>query len=198
MDTVTFYLRRSWLARAFGGSPLVRTNDRVEALVLILAFTVVVVVTPIAGAIGTAVHETRAHRYSEEARSHHAVVATVTDSPASNMQSDRVVITAPAKWRVGDIERRGEVEVGSATEVGDRLQLWVDEDGEQVRQPPAKWRAGADALAVATGFWLSVVASVAGLTVWLRTRLARQRDAAWERAWKSMIDDGGGRTGSQA
>jgi len=42
------------------------------------------------------------------------------------------------------------------------------------------------------------VAFVAALAAWLRARLARRRDTAWDREWQNFINDGGGRTGSQA
>lgn len=198
MDTVTVYLRHSWVVRAFGRNPLVRRSDRAEALVLVLAFVTVFLVTPLAGAIGTAVHDSRAHLYSEEARTRHPVAATVTANPTSTIQENQVIVTAPVQWRVDGMDRTGKLEVGPATKAGDRLQVWIYGDGDQVGKPPAAWRAGTDALAAGAGFWLGTVACVAGLTAWLRGRLARQRDSAWEREWRLLTNDGGGRTGSQA
>jgi hypothetical protein len=52
METFTLSLGRCWIIRAVGRNPLVRTSDRVEALILILVFATALVVTPVAGTIG--------------------------------------------------------------------------------------------------------------------------------------------------
>ena len=198
MDILTVYLRRSWLIRAFGHNPLVRTSDRVEASLLVLAFVTVLVLTPVAGAISTAVHEDRSHHYAEEVRTRHAVVAVIAGEPTSTILESRVRVTAPVQWWVGGRERRGVVEVDPQARVGDQLPVWIDADGDQAGQPPSSWRAGTDAVVAGAGFWLAAVGLVAGMTVWLRGRLARRRDSQWEREWELWTSDGGGRTGSQA
>jgi hypothetical protein len=66
MAMFTFTPGRGWVVRAFGRNPLVRTSDRIEALVLILAVTVAIVTAPIAGAIGIAVYEEQSHTYAEQ------------------------------------------------------------------------------------------------------------------------------------
>jgi hypothetical protein len=52
METFTLAPVGGWIVRAFGRNPLVRTSDRIEALLLILAVTVALAAAPIAGAIG--------------------------------------------------------------------------------------------------------------------------------------------------
>lgn len=198
MDTLTVYLRHSWLIRAFGHNPLVRTSDRVEAALLVLACVTVLVLTPVAGAISTAVHEDRSHHYSQEASARHAVVAVITGEPTSTILENRVRVTAPVQWWVGGRERSGVTEVDPQAEAGDQLQLWIDADGDQAGQPPSSWRAGTDAAVAGAGFWSAAVSLVAGMTLWLRGRLARRRDSRWEREWELWTSDGGGRTGSQA
>ena len=61
METFTLAPVGGWIVRAFGRNPLVRTSDRIEALLLILAVAVALAAAPIAGAIGTAVYEARSH-----------------------------------------------------------------------------------------------------------------------------------------
>ena len=198
MDTFSFCLGRSWVIRAFGRNPLVRGSDRAEALLLLFAFVSVLVITPVAGAIGTAVHESHARLYADQARARQPVTATVTGNPAPAIQANHVVIEAPVRWRVDGVEHTARLEVAPTPKIGDRVQVWVDRGGNHMGPPPAPSRAGADALIAGAGFWLSVVAGVAGLTAWLRAGLARRRDTAWEREWQVLIKDGGGRTGTQA
>jgi hypothetical protein len=198
MDTFSFYRGFSWVVCAFGRNPLVRGSDRAEAFLLLLAFVSVLVITPVAGAIGTAVHESHSRLYADQARARQPVAATVTGNPTSTIQAESVVIVAPVHWRVDGVDHAGELEVASAPKAGDRVQVWVDRSGHQVGPAPATSLAGTDALVAAAGFWLGMVASVAGLTALLRAGLARRRDSAWEREWQVLINDSGGRAGTQA
>ncbi len=67
MDTiVTRSARRLW--RLFTRNALVRTSDRVESVVSILAVALVLLALPLAGAIGTAVHDSHSADYQEQVR----------------------------------------------------------------------------------------------------------------------------------
>jgi len=79
MDTFTVRLPR-WpiLLRLLGRDPLVRTTDRIEALVLVLAVVVSLLAAPITAAVGTAVYDSSRHIYAEQAHTRHTVTATVT------------------------------------------------------------------------------------------------------------------------
>ena len=83
-DTFTVRLPR-WpiLLRLLGRDPLVRTTDRIEALVLVLAVVVSLLSAPVAAAVGTVVHASSRQLYAEQAHTRHSVAATVTDVPAS-------------------------------------------------------------------------------------------------------------------
>ena len=65
MDTYAVRLPR-WpiLVRLLGRDPLVRTTDRVEALVSVLTVVVTLLAVPIAAAIGTELYDTRRHAYA--------------------------------------------------------------------------------------------------------------------------------------
>lgn len=60
METFTLGLPQ-WAQRLRSRNPLLRNSDRVEALALVIAFTVVVLAIPVAGAIGTAVYDAGAN-----------------------------------------------------------------------------------------------------------------------------------------
>ena len=77
-ETFTLSLGRCWVTALSGRNPLVRKSDRVEALMLVLVFATALAVTAVAGAIGTAVHDTHARAYAEQSRDRHSVTATVT------------------------------------------------------------------------------------------------------------------------
>ena len=88
METFTLSLGRCWIIRAVGRNPLVRTSDRVEALMLVLVFATALVVTAVSGAIGTAVHDTHARAYAEQSRDRHPVTATVIEDPTATVTED--------------------------------------------------------------------------------------------------------------
>ena len=79
MQTFTIGLGRLWWIRAFGRNPLLRRSDRIEAAVFMLAVLIVVITTPVAGAIGTSVHDAHARLYAEEAHHRHQVIATAIE-----------------------------------------------------------------------------------------------------------------------
>ncbi len=56
---------RATLLRLLGRDPLVRTTDRIEALVSVLTVVVTLLAAPIAAAIGTQVYDSRRDIYAE-------------------------------------------------------------------------------------------------------------------------------------
>ena len=205
METFTLSLGRCWMIRAVGRNPLVRTSDRVEALILILVFATALAVTPVAGAIGTAVHDTHARAYAEQSRDRHPVTAMVIDKPTATVIEDaitmseqtHVVVRAPVRWRVDGVDHTETLEVDPEAKVTDRLDIWVDGSGHQVAAPTPMSQAGIDALFVGTASWLGLMAGVAGLSALVRAGLTRRRDIGWDRELRTLVDNGGGRTGSQ-
>jgi hypothetical protein len=205
METFTLSLGRCWLIRAVGRNPLVRTSDRVEALILMLVFATALVVTPVAGAIGTAVHDTHARAYAEQSRDRHPVTAVVTDKPSATMIEDAIatpeqthtVVRAPVRWRVDGVDHTETLKVDLEAKVGDRVNIWVDGSGHRVAAPMPKSQAGIDALVVGAGSWLGLMAGVEGLSALVRAGLRRRRDIGWDRELRMLVDNGGGRTGSQ-
>jgi hypothetical protein len=197
MDTFTLSFGRCWIIRALGRNPLVRISDRVEALVLVLVFATALVVTPVAGAIGTAVHESRARLYTEQAQTRHIVAATAIEDSTAFVEQDVEAFRTHAHWRANGVEHFGSVDLAFATKAGDPLDVWVDASGDQVAAPTPTSRAGIDAMFAGAGAWLTVMAGVAGLSMIVRLWLTRRRYTGWDREWQSLVSDDGGRTGSQ-
>ena len=205
METFTLSLRRCWIIRAVGRNPLVRTSDRVEAVILMLVFATALVVTPFSGAIGTAVHDTHARAYAEQSRDRHPVIAVVTDKLSATVIDDaiamaeqaRVVVRAPVRWRVDGVDHTETLKVVPEAKVGDRVDIWVDGSGHRVAAPMPTSQAGFDALVVGAASWLGLMAGVAGLSALVRVGLTRRRDIGWDRELRALVDNGGGRTGSQ-
>ena len=205
METFTLSLGRCWIIRAVGRNPLVRTSDRVEALILMLVFATALVVTPFSAAIGTAVHDTHARAYADQSRDRHPVTVVVTDKPSATVIEDaiamseqaRVVVRAPVRWRVDGVDHTEKLKVDHEAKVGDRVDIWVDGSGGRVAAPTPTSQAEIDALVVGSASWLGLMAGVAGLSALVRAGLTRRRDIGWDRELRMLVDNGGGRTGSQ-
>ncbi|MBW8711385.1 MAG: hypothetical protein JF631_10135 [Mycobacterium sp.] len=180
------------LAQARGRSPLVRTSDRIEVAVMALAVAVLLAAMPVAGAIGTSVHDGHARAYAAEQQDRHRVAATATkDSTASPRGAVSVVA---ARWQVGDVENAGSFTWNSPVENGSSVDIWVDRQGRHVGPPTPSWHAGVDAIVAAVGFLLSVTAVAALLVASARRLLRRTRYAGWNRDIASLVHDDGGRT----
>ena len=136
MDTFTVRLPR-WpiLLRLLGRDPLVRTIDRIEALVFVLVVVVSLLAAPISAAVGTAVYDTSRRAYAEQAETRHTVAATVTDVPASQQLLRTGTTTVPARWTAAGAEHTGKVKAQSTVETGDTVEIWVDHNGTQVPAP---------------------------------------------------------------
>jgi hypothetical protein len=180
MQWLTVAWWRWRLAQARGRNGLVRTSDRVEVAVMALAVAISLAAMPVAGAIGTAVHDAHARTYAAEQQSRHRAVTTPTED------------SAVARWQVGDVENAGALD--SSVKDGSSLDIWVDRNGSHVSPPAPPWQAGADAVVAAVGFWLSLTAVAALLVALVRRCLKRARYAGWNRDIAGLVHDDGGRT----
>ena len=180
------------VAQARGRSPLVRTSDRIEVAIMSLAVAVSLAAVPIAGAIGTAVHDDQSRVYAAEQQSRHRVAATATkDSPGSPKGPVAVV---QARRQAGDVENAGIFTWNSPVKNGDSVDIWVDRHGRQVAAPAPSWQAGVDAAGAAVAAWLAVTATAALLVALVRLGLKRARYAGWNRDIAGLVHDDGGRT----
>lgn len=191
-----FVLRpMAWLGfRALSRNPLVRTGDRIESVVVVLAAVVVLVAGACAGALGTMVYSARAQTYAEQAQTRHAVVATAVDDAITVTTPQTVITTVYARWRVNGVDHTADLGCDKPVKAGALLQIWIDEQGNRVAAPPPSSRAAMDAATLAVVGWLSVVLVTAGAVSAVRARTRRVRDAQWDREISCLVDDDGGYT----
>jgi hypothetical protein len=193
MDTFTVRLPR-WpiLLRLRGRDPLVRTTDRIEALVFVVVVVVSLLAAPIAAAIGTALYDTSRRAYAEQAETRHIVAATVTDVGVSPQIVRTGTTTVPARWTAAGAEHTGTVKVQSTVETGDTVEIWVDNNGAQVPPPSPTTRAAAEAAMGALVLWISVVAIAATLFTVTRAACDRIRFRRWQHDFDNLVGNGDG------
>ena len=168
------------LLRLAGRDPLVRTTDRIEALVLVLAVVVSLLAAPIAAAVGTAVYDSSRQAYAEQAHTRHTVAATVTDVPASQQILRTGTTTVSARWTAAGAEHTGTVKAQSTAKAGDTLEIWVDNNGAQVPAPTPTTRAAAEAAMGALVIWICAAATAATLFTVTRAVCDRIRFTRWQ------------------
>ena len=196
----TFTLRVPWcpILRLFSRNPLMRTVDRIEAVLMLGAVVVSLLAAPLAAAVGTAVHD--AHFHAEQAHPRQALTATVTDVHATGAQSapPPEVITAPVWPVISRTAHTGAVKAAPTIYPSDRAGIWVDDNAQPVIEPTALSRAADDAVVAVLVIWVIVIAASAGLVALARVMLNRVRNAGWQYDIDNLLGRGGGQTNIQA
>lgn len=169
----TFVLRAPrWFTVLFSRNPLIRVADRLEALALVLAVAVSLLTVPVAGAVGTAVYDSRSRTHAEQAQGRSSVVATVIDHP---VRSD--LTRVHARWFAAGTEHTGPVRAPSSPKPGDSIEILVNEDGSYAGPPATP--AARVAVFVALAVWLNVTTVAVVAFLGARSLLKRTRDAGW-------------------
>ena len=197
MQTFTIGVGRNWFMRLWGRNELVRGSDRFEAWAVCVAAILAVIVVPIAAAFGTAVHDARVQLSAEQARQRHLVSARVLEDGTTTVHKDTVSFNAPAQWNTETGSHVGTVSTPDKVALGDHVNVWVDERGDQVAAPLPASAAAEYAVSAAGLLWLSVVATLVGTWALLRRWLDRGRLADWDRALSDFIDGASGRSNSE-
>ncbi|MBS1691049.1 MAG: hypothetical protein JST91_02290 [Actinobacteria bacterium] len=196
MQTFTLGFGHGWYRRAFDRNPLIRTTDRIEAVVLMLAITAMLLTTAVAAALATSVQDSRAQIYEQQHLTRHAVTATATADSRTETSYGSAAYIATARWNSDGIERTAEFEWPTALEAGQKIDIWVDDSGKRVPPPAPITQALLDAVMVALCLWIITFVALAGTARMLLGRLNRRRYEEWDEALDLLVY-GGHRTHRQ-
>ena len=181
----------AWLRRLTTRNLLVRRSDRIEAVALLVVLATVILAAPVAGAVGTAVHDSRAKEFTAGRYNRDTVQATVTrDSSRAGWPYEQPFST-PIQWQFKGTVHSDEWRSMDRRKAGDKQSIWIDAVGNRAAEPLSGLDAVIEAALVAFGRWLAVAGIGATLWIILRTWLDRSRDAGWDRALNDLADDGG-------
>jgi hypothetical protein len=190
MQAFKFTPTRWSTIRAFGANPLVRISDRIEAFVVVSAVAFSLLAAPVAGAIGTGVHDAQSRVYAEEAHTRQPIRAIVTTTRHSD-QVARPYTNTPiiqARWHAEGIEHVDIFRSQRAVTVGDRIDIWVNDTGQRVAPPTPASQAVVEAISVGVLLWLVAVGAAAALVAVVRWRLNCRRETDWEREIGGLAD----------
>lgn len=176
--------------RAFGANPLIRLSDRIQAIVVVAAIAFSLLSAPIAGAIGTAVHDARSRVYAEEAHNRRPIKAIVTkigdSAEFAHPYSKTTVVSA--RWHAEGIQHIDTFTSKRAVAVGDQIGIWVNDRGQRVSSPAQGSQAAIDAVRVAVLLWLVAAGAAAALVTLVRWWINRRHYSDWEREIGGIAD----------
>jgi hypothetical protein len=185
METFTIGFGHRWWVQVVRRNPLVRGSDRIEAVVLAIAVILSIVAIPLAGAVGTFVHEARTRLYADEATTRHQVIATATANGEIVSKLRSITFSAEAMWMDAGRSHSGVVSWPDQAKVSDRQYIWVDGEGEPAGPPSSPSRADSEAVVAALAVWLGVAVASVALVYVVRHWLNRWRFAEWGREIKA-------------
>lgn len=176
--------------RLLSRNPLGRMQTALAALVVL----VVVCAAGCAGVLGTLIYRAEMQNYREQVQTRHEVVATAVDDSKAAVSPDATAFTVDARWEANGVTHTGAVGWDDAVKAGDRLQIWVDADGNPVTRPAPPELAGPEAVIAAVAAWFIMVLAAVPVLALVRANARDKREAEWDRDIRSLMEDGGGRT----
>src|SRR5277367_897233 len=146
--------------RLFSRNPLIRTSDRIQAAIVTLALSVVVVAAPVAWGVGTKIRDAETHKYLQQAQARHALVAKATDDSKPSDAFGAAPVTVKVRWQLNGTDHTQVLGWDYAVKAGDPLQIWVNANGNQVEGPTPIGRAVVEGVIAAfVGWWIVVLAA---------------------------------------
>lgn len=191
MDRFELPFRSSWLWQVFGRNPLVRSSDRLEAMVIFMAVLAIIVMMPVAGAVGTAVDESQATAAAEVAATRHHLTAVVTVDSAGVSGQNVLDAQTSVRWVVGNDVHTALVHSRYWHKAVDSVDIWVDDHGVVAPGPPSSADQTMVAVFAAVVVWSTGLAAGVAMVLVARAWLNHLRYAAWEAECNHIAGDGG-------
>lgn len=185
------------LGRLLGGNPLIRTSDRLEVAAVLSAFVIAVLTVPLSVSVGVAVHDEQSSYYAEQARHRHQVTAIAASDSSRHRELVGWTNIVVMKWTYDGMAQSSRASLPDPVDAGDRVQVWVDDDGDLTLPPTSGAQAAQDGVSIALALWLAVAAVLAGAVMAMRLWLNRSRETGWEHELELLLDKGGGHSRNQ-
>ncbi|KXX55312.1 Rv1733c family protein [Rhodococcus sp. LB1] len=184
---------RWWRLTPWSRNPLMRTRDRLDAVVAAVMITFVLIMVPFAAAFGTVTNTRLNDQSRADLQSRHAQTAVLIDDPhqvlvgGATGDSPDTEDHATAQWTAPDGNLQStDVETRHDAHRGDTVAVWIDPDGHVVDEP----RSGPENAAIAVGAALSAWATAAVgsflLLCAVRWVNTRSRMRQWDREWNDV------------
>lgn len=189
MSTSSNRFARMWHTVLPRCGSVARPSDRVQGGLLVLAVLLGLAVLPFAASLGSETYVRQSQESAAQLGARTPATAVLlTDGPPlkANSRSGVVGTDVPtdATWKLADGSPRvGKVVAAPGALKGEQVRIWVDAAGNLAGPPLSSAGVVIDAVGVALGLWLGVIALLAlayGLTGYA---LDRSRLARWQQEW---------------
>jgi hypothetical protein len=189
METFRIGLPHGWFGDRLGGrNTLVRTSDRIEAVMAALVVLIGVLAIPVAAALGTAFYELRSQAVAHRATLVRPVTATVTGSDRVVKASPTsIVYSAPITWNSLGVRHIGRLQSANELSAGDPVTIWVDDSGLLACAPESPRQVVIEAFVVAVMLWTLVMAICQGIRWLLCRALDHSRSARWDQELRTLL-----------
>jgi hypothetical protein len=179
--------------RLFSRDPHIRASSRMQTAVVTLVVSVVALAAVCAGVLGTLIYRAETHNYRDQLQTRHVVAATAVDDSRQAASPDATAFAVDARWDANGITHTGAIGWDDAVKAGDRLQIWVDADGNPVSRPTLPELAGPEAVLVAVATWFIMVLAAVPVLALVRANASGKREDQWGNDIRSLVEDSGGR-----
>lgn len=171
-----------------GRNPLARGADSLQGALLIVVVALGLLLVPVMLAFGSVTYVGLAEKSEQQARTWHQTVAVLTeDAPtvgAAGYGAPAATSRVMAEWRLPNGgTRTGRVLADNGSRAGEKVTVWLDQQGKPVAPPAGMPKAVAAGVFVAATGWF-VVAGLLTLVYYGASRfLDRRRFRSWEQEW---------------
>jgi hypothetical protein len=167
-----------------------RSSDRVEATLVLLAAILVLLMIPVAAAFGTATHTRLEHQTQALRAGMHQVPAVLLedsyltpDTTDDSPRPTRTRNTARARWSTPHGDRTAAVPTDTPATAGQMITLNVDADGNPAGPLPSSRDNTIVAVTAASGAWALAAGAVLLPTALAHTLFHRNRLQRWAQEW---------------
>jgi len=176
--------KRLWRLRS---NPLRRHDDIVEAWIVLVMWTVVLVGGVLCGLVTFHAADEVFSAQRIERRSVQAVLLTDTPSSSSTVGGARDLIKAKVRWTTEDGTRRtGSTLVETGKMAGSQVAVWVNAAGDLTYEPPSRTDATLESAVLGLSATLAFAGLAFGAGAGARYRLDQRRIDSWGTEWNLM------------
>ncbi|EID77822.1 MULTISPECIES: Rv1733c family protein [Rhodococcus] len=184
-------LDRWWRLAPWSGNPLMRRSDRIESLMVLIMVGVVLMLVPIAGAVGTATHTRLTEQAQQAAANGQQVPAVLLENPRPPMGEEPTrgptgQDQVRARWVVDGTEHTGIVDTGTGARAGQTVTVWVDKDGNYMAAPNTATDNALGAIGAALGFLMLGTVGCGLFLIGFHWLLAKHHRSQLQREWQGL------------
>lgn len=143
--------------------------------------------------LGHVIDAERAALFAREAATRHSAEATAVSAAKAPTPTQAPGYTVHVQWVSQNVTHDDVMRVSRDVRPGDKVPVWLDEQGKLTQAPRTAADATADAVASAVLLWLVALSAVVGALYGLRRLVDRARYRAWDRdLHRLLVDNDGG------